>query len=318
VQLKLPWQSLRPQPHGVSIAGAVAGETLPVEDAARGAELLESSQVESPELGDLAKLPPFRPVVITLLRLFDRPEVSLKQVCALVESDPAMASELLAIVNSPLFPICQPVSRPSHAITLLGTERTKSLAATLAMRSLMAGAPRIPIVRRFWMHSVATATIARRLAPSFQLEPELAHVCGLLHDLGRHGLLAAYPEQYSRLACAAFESSEAIAAAEQAELGMSHCEAGMRLAIAWRLPATIREVAGHHQDKSSDVPLVALVQLCCSLADDFMYQAIHRADIRKPEATIEQHVPDSLAPRLTGQLGALRAAIDTAIRALDF
>jgi len=321
--LKLPWQSLRKQPPPLVEVASRASTSmsdikLPVEAAARGTELLESSHVETAELGDLAKLPPFRPVVITLLKLFDQPEVTLQEVCSLVEADPAMASELLAIVNSPLFPIRQTVSRPSHAITLLGTERTKSLAATLAMRSLMTGGPRIPIVRRFWMHSVATATLARHLAPAFRLEPELAQVSGLLHELGRHGLLAAYPLKYAQLACVAYENATAILAAEQAELGMSHCQAGILLANAWHLPATLREAAGHHLDAGSDVPLVSLVQLCCCLADEFMYQAIHRCDLRKPEATVELRVPLALRRTITDQLESVRAAIDTAIRALDF
>jgi HD-like signal output (HDOD) protein len=105
----------------------------------RGAELLERNQVETSELRELAKLPPFRPVVISLLRLFDRSDVDIQQVCSLVEADPSLASEILAVVNSPLFAVPQRVFQPSHAIVLLGAERTKSLAATLAMRSLLAG-----------------------------------------------------------------------------------------------------------------------------------------------------------------------------------
>ena len=145
------------------------------DEAVRGTEILQTTHVETAELGELAKL-------IRLLRLFDRDDVSLEEVSALVEADPSMASEILAIVNSPLFGVQQTVSRPAHAIALLGVERTKSLAATLAMRSLMQGGPRTPIVRRFWIHSIATATLARHLAPAFNLEPEASHVAALMHD----------------------------------------------------------------------------------------------------------------------------------------
>ena len=288
------------------------------DEAVRGTEILQTTHVETAELGELAKLPPFRPVVIRLLRLFDRDDVSLEEVSALVEADPSMASEILAIVNSPLFGVQQTVSRPAHAIALLGVERTKSLAATLAMRSLMQGGPRTPIVRRFWIHSIATATLARHLAPAFNLEPEASHVAALMHDLGRSGLLAAHQEPYSRLACAAHENTAEILAAEQAAFGMTHCQAGMLLAKAWNLPAQFPAVAGHHHDAGSGEPLVAVVQLCCRLADDFMYQAIHRGDMAKPAATIAQYAPDRLHSRLTGELDAVGAAIETAIGTLDF
>jgi HD-like signal output (HDOD) protein len=324
MRLRLPWRRSRKSlPEEDQAWGAAAG-TLAAEDdrlgeeAARGTELLRSHRVETEELGELAKLPPFRPVVIRLLRLFDPPDVKIPEVCALVESDPSLASEMLAVANSPLFAVQQTVSRTFHAVTLLGVDRTKSLAATLAMRSLMQGGPRTPIVRRFWTHSIATATIARHFAPMFQVEPELSHVAALLHDLGRNGLLAAYPERYATLACTAHENTAEILAAEQAEFGMTHCHAGTLLAKAWSLPTGFQEVTGHHHDTHSDEPLITLVHLCCRLADDFMYQAIHRHDVRKPEATIEQTAPRSLRAGLIGELEAASAAIDRAIQALDF
>jgi putative nucleotidyltransferase with HDIG domain len=321
VRLKIPWR----KPKGIeaeppTLVSAVAAEEHDQrgQDSARGAEILETSNVETVELGPLAKLPPFRPVVISLVRLFDRHDVKIEEVAALVQSDPSMASELLGVANSPLFGLQQLVLSPLHAIALLGVDLTKSLAATLALRSLMQGAPRTPVVRRFWVHSIATATIARHFANSLGIEPELCHVAALMHDLGRSGLLAAHPERYVRLALAAHENTEEILAAEQSEFGMTHCHAGTLLAKAWSLPEPFGVVAGHHHETSSDLPVVALVQLCCRLADDFMYQAIHRTDIQKPEETIAQYAPEPLRELFTSQLEAVSAAIDTAIQTLDF
>ena len=78
---------------------------------------------------------------------------------------------------------------------------------------------------------------------------------------------------------------------------MTHCYAGTLLARAWHLPDSLQIVAGHHHEVISDRPLVSLVQLSCRLADDLMYQAIYRADIQKPEATIHQYVSGALAPQ---------------------
>jgi len=320
----LPWNWFRKdtevsaQRRIVEVAAGIPKERRPGEDAARGADLLDSNRVDTAELGELAKLPPFRPVAITLLRLFDRPEVGVADISTIVESDPTMASEILAVVNSPLFAFRQTVSRPSHAIVLLGGERTKSLAATLAMRALTAGGPRTPIVRRFWVHSIASATIARHFATAFLMDPELSYGTALLHDLGRNGLLAAYPERYSQLAIGAYENTAGILSAEQVEFGMTHCGAGALLAKAWHLPVTLQNVAAHHHEVHSDRPLLTLVQLSCRLADDLMYQAIYRCDIQKPEETIAQRVAAPLRVSLIDQLEPVSAAIDTAIKALDF
>ena len=326
MRLKLPWQRVKgvakpepsqPSPSLSSVVNA-QGEDQRGEDSVRGTEILESSNVETEELGGLAKLPPFRPVAISLLRLFDRDDVRIEEIATLVEADPVMASELLAVVNSPLFGFQQTVLSPSHAVTLLGVDRTKSLAATLAMRSLIQGGPRTPVVRRFWIHSIATATIAKHFASAFGAEPELSFVAALLHDLGRSGLLAAHPEPYTRLALAAHENTAEILAAEQAAFGMTHCHAGELLAKTWSLPTPIRKVAGHHHEISSDRAEVALVQLCCRLADDFNYQSIHRSDIQKPQESIAQYAPERLHGYLIGELRAVGGAIDSAIQTLDF
>ena len=324
MRLRLPWHWFRKRapvaapPPPILATAEVLERQSPDHAAVRGAELLETNCVETSELGELAKLPPFRPVVISLLRLFDRSDVDLEEVCGLVEADPSLASEILAVVNSPLFAVGQRVSQPSHAIALLGAERTKSLAATLAMRSLMAGGPRTPIVRRFWTHSLATATIARHLAPAFQIAPEHSHVAALLHDLGRNALLAAYPERYATLSCAAYENTAEILQAEMAEFGMTHCHAGTLLARAWKLPSIFMEVAGRHHENSFDIALLSLVQLSCRLADDFMYQAIGRRDTGKPPETIDEHGPQALRGALAGRLDSMAEAIEIAIRALDF
>jgi putative nucleotidyltransferase with HDIG domain len=295
-----------------------AGANERLAETQRGAEILEGSNVETEELGDLAKLPPFRPVVISLLRLFDREDVKVEEIASLVQSDPSMVSELLAVVNSPLFAFQKNVVSPAHAVTLLGVQRTRSLAATLAMRSLMQGGPRTPVIRRFWIHSIATATMARHFASAFGANPDLSYLAALMHDLGRNGLLAAHPEPYSRMALAAHDSTEAILAAEQAEFGMTHCHAGALLAQAWHLPEPFRAVAAHHHEGSSEHAIVALVQLCCRLADDFMYQSINRQDLRKPEETVALHSPERLWEKLTAELPAANAAVDTAIKTLDF
>jgi hypothetical protein len=84
------------------------------------------------------------------------------------------------------------------------------------------------------------------------------------------------------------------------------------------LPDSIREVAGRHHEENSDINLVSLVHLSCRLADDFMFQAVHRADIEKPEETIDRHAPEQLRTPIKEHLEAIGADIDGAIQLLDF
>ena len=283
-----------------------------------GAQLLESGQVETVELGPLAKLPPFAPVVISLLRLFDRDDVKIESVARLVESDPAIASELLGLANSPLFASRCGITSPALAIGLLGTERTKSLATTLAMRSMMQGAPRTAVVRRLWIHNIATSAIAQEFAAAFGVPSDLAHIAGITHDLGRMGLLAAHPTEYTQLALAAHDTEPDIRAQEQAQFGMDHCRAGALLAKAWGLPDALRRTAEFHHEPSDNRDLFSLVHLSCRLADDLMFQAIRHEGPRDPVATIETCAPEALRGDLTDRVEAAKVSARKMIQTLDF
>jgi HD-like signal output (HDOD) protein len=288
------------------------------QDATRGDEILESYHVETVELGPLAKLPPFAPVVISLLRLFDRDDVKIESVASLVESDPAIASELLALANSPLFGCRGGVTSPALAIGLLGTERTKSLATTLAMRSMMQGAPRTAVVRRLWIHNIATSAIAQEFAAAFGVPNDLAHIAGITHDLGRMGLLAAHPTEYTQLALAAHNTEPDIRAKEQEQFGMDHCRAGALLAKAWGLPEVLRRTTEFHHEPSANRDLFSLVHLSCRLADDLMFQAIRHEGPRDPVATIETCAPEALRGDLTDRVEAAKVSALKMIQSLDF
>ena len=66
---------------------------------------------------------------------------------------------------------------------------------------MMANAPKTPAVRRCWRHSIACGLIARELAPAYGVSKEKAYTVGMLHDVGRLGMLASYPVKYSRFCC---------------------------------------------------------------------------------------------------------------------
>ena len=106
-------------------------------------ELLGPERNEFPELGALGRLTPFSPVAIRLLRTFDSDDVNFRGVVDLISSDAAVSSELLATVNSLLFGPPMRIADPGQAVTIPGIEHTRALVTTLAMRSLMDGAPNL-------------------------------------------------------------------------------------------------------------------------------------------------------------------------------
>ena len=281
-------------------------------------DLLEKGQVETPELGRLGKLAPFGPVAIRLLRLFDRNDLELGDVVKMVASEAALTSELLALVNSPLFGVHGSITEIRRAVAFLGIDRTRALAVTLAMRSFVQGAPKTPILRRIWKHSLATAVVAELLAPSYSISNDLANTAGILHDLGRIGLLTAFPEQYAELAVRSHESNEAILLAERQEFGLDHCQAGQFLSEAWRFPPVLQQVAAQHLEPPTGQDVLSLVQTSCRLAVNLGFAAVVIDHHTGTNDTIGTHVPQSIQPRVTKLLKDSDRQIVERIESLDF
>ena len=228
------------------------------------------------ELGPLGRLPPFGPVVVRLLHLCDQRDVDVAEVARLVESDSVVACEILTLVNSPLFGVCDAVSNAGHAVTMLGVDRTRALVTSLAVRFMTQNIPDRNMVRRVWRHSLATAVLAQRLAPIFQVDENMAHTGAMLHDLGRLGLLAAHRDAYVQLATRSYETMNDIIAAEETQFGMSHCRAGRVIARAWGFPETLQTVIAHHHETPALRDMLSLVQISCELADSLTFESIHR------------------------------------------
>lgn len=298
---------------GQPVAVASPDETVTV-----GENLLDASEVDTRALGPLAKVPAFGPAAITVLRQFDRDAVSIRQISKAISSDTAMMSQLLAIANSPLFGNDNYITKPEQAILLLGVQRTKALAATVAMQALAAGSPKRTLVRRIWRHSVATALIAETIAPCYDLAPEAANVAGILHDLGRFAMLAAYKEPYAALVTKCHLDLPAILNAESETCGMDHTRAGSLLGRSWRIPDIFRLVVGLHHDPPEGRALSNLIHLACAFADAFSFPAIAYERRRSIEETVIDLAPEDLHAPILASLDHMEQRITDHMATLDF
>jgi HD-like signal output (HDOD) protein len=262
-------------------------------------EMLEKAEVETAQLGALAKLPACGPVAVRLKHLFDRDDVEICAIAELVSSDVALASELLALANSPLFALQTSIGDLQHAITVLGTERTKALATVLAVRSMLNNAPRTTILRRIWRHGLATAVIAKELAPSYGLSKNLALVAGIIHGLGRLALLAANPQEYAPLATPTHENTESVLEAERKQFGLDHCQAGQLLSESWHFPKELQRVAGQPPESLGGRDLLSMAQTACRLAAVLDVTTVSRSTQQiKSIETIAAHVPAVIRARV--------------------
>ena len=255
--------------------------------------------VQPDRKGLLARIPAFPPIVLRLLDLLAREDVEIRELVALISSDPAFSAQILRVANSPLFGFRSQIDSLQSALVVLGLRRIRSLSMTVATANHMKGVLQVEELARCWRHMLACAILTEQLARSSQAFEDRAYTAGLLHDVGRLGLLLAYPDEYAELLRRADHNTLELLDIEREELGMDHCEAGRTLAEHWSLPPDFQIVAARHHDPQSGatLDLLTLVHLGCRLADSLGFWVVEPLQPCTPEE-IQQSLSPLLAKRI--------------------
>lgn len=143
-------------------------------------------------------LPSFPDVAMRIRKLLRDPNVGADDIAEAITSDPAITVKLLKACNSALYPSTNPITTCQDAVVRLGFETTRQLVNIFAMKELFAS--KSPILqthmRKLWADSREVAAIAFVLAEITPgMDPEVALLAGLLHDIGTIPVLQ-YIERY--------------------------------------------------------------------------------------------------------------------------
>ena len=231
----------------------------------------------------LCKLPPFNSTAVRALSIAVESDSAGPDLEAVFTSDPALAAELLAMSNSAEFGLRSRISTIRHAISVLGVERTKGLAITIATAGYVRTKLPRECVRPIWAHALATAVCAEYLAAQAGSSSTLLYTAGLTHDLGRLGLFASDKENYAPLMSTEFRDLEEAGEMEKRLVGVTHSQAGEFLTRSWGFPPFLSSCARHHHDQPEPGNHeMNLIRAACSLASDMGYPEIR---LRTPAAS---------------------------------
>jgi HD-like signal output (HDOD) protein len=269
-------------------------------------------------LRGLNRIPPFPPIAARLLTLLADESVPISDIAEVVGSDPMFSARLLRCVNSVEFGLACPVSDVMHALSLLGLDRTREVTMTLATGAYASGALRTNELRRCWEHTVATAILADEIARACGGFIGQAYTAGIMHDIGRLGLLVAFPRDYERIIRDAADECLDLLDFEREQFGMHHAEAGRLLAERWNLPEEFRIIAGRHHDpcEGKEVDLLRIVHVACRLADALGYDITRPLVPLRVEAVLTE-LPERAWERFTASAEELRIRIERRIRVYD-
>jgi putative nucleotidyltransferase with HDIG domain len=265
-------------------------------------------------------LPPFPQVAVRVLRLANDENVQLHQLCDLVSSDPAFASEVLTVANSVLYAPRYPSTSILQAVAVLGANTLQGMCVMVGVRAYLGKAMSLPSMRKLWRHNLACAIIAERLAAVGFIDKDMAYTCGILHDVGRMALAVIQPKAYAALLERHCGTAATILEAERQLFGWDHCETGRQLISDWKLPDDFDPlVAEHHVARRSDGAwdVTELVKVSCAMAGAVGYAAFPGCETTPYPDLLEQlparerrlfhHDPEILTREITESIHAIES-----------
>ncbi len=234
----------------------------------------------------LRNLPPFPPVANRLLALLQNQNVSNVQLADVIRMDATFSFELLRLANSSLFGFAHQIIDIGHAISVVGLERVKAMVMMVALNAQIKSALRYQRLLDCWVHCLACAVLSEQVAYGCGLPPERAYTAGLLHDVGRLGMMTAYPQEYSRLLDVAADENLELIDAELDVFDIDHCMAGAWLVAEWNLPTEVGIVAQTHHELpvAGDREIGNVIRITNRLTNVLGFHVLPT----KPEFTYEQ------------------------------
>lgn len=214
-------------------------------------------------LQTIKELPPLPLVVQKLLIVMEDDNSSADDISQVLNSDQAMTSKVLKLVNSSFYGLSGKVTTVPRAIVILGVAAMRNLALGLGVTRVLAKSGTGELQDKFWDHSIAAAAACEVLARhTKKVVPEEAFVAGLLHDIGHLVLLMAVPDEFMQVMAMGPVS---MVENERRTIGMAHTRAGQKLLKQWKLPTNLCDaIRFHHTPKvitGKEDPLISLVAM---------------------------------------------------------
>ncbi len=227
------------------------------------------------KIKDTGRLPSPSGVALQLLRLVDDDAATIEQITTTLESDPAIASRLLKLVNSPLLCSTRTVASVSTAVKLVGMHAVKNLALGVSLLSAHKnGASERFDYDRFWSESLARAVAARNLSCYFKCcPPDEAFTVALLCGIGRLTLATVFPKEYDELLTKHGDgTSSSLAEAEQATFHIHYCHLAAEMMSDWGLAEVfceaVRRMETIAESDPKDDSRINIISRLLLLADD--------------------------------------------------
>jgi putative nucleotidyltransferase with HDIG domain len=229
-------------------------------------------------------LPALPVVVAKCLVLLDDPDLSLRDVTRLIETDPLIAARIVRMANAAARAPIAPIRSIGDCVTRLGVAELRVFLLEQATRQVFESSDRqiTHLCRGIWKHSLAVAILTRELlVQTKSRRPEEGYLGGLLHDIGKPVMAAMLLDAEMRLRGS--RTLNWLAPLTWLRLiSESHRRVGVAVAEKWQLPAAVRSSIRDCSDYDSNDPhsLANAVRLANAIAK---WQGLHVEEVDRGE-----------------------------------
>lgn len=208
--------------------------------------LLTVRRIEQ-RLGKPLEIPPLSLTAQKILQLRANPDTHIDELTAVIETDPALAAQVMSWAASPLYAAPCKICSIEDAITrVLGFDLVMNLALGLALGKKFS----LPHTFRqdnidYWKHALYSATLieglVRQMPAAARPEAGLAYLAGLLHNFGYLLLAQLFPSYFSLIQQYQADHPETLPQeADQHLLGITREAICTSLMQIWGMPAELK------------------------------------------------------------------------------
>jgi len=205
------------------------------------AERIQAEVLVRMESDDLI-LPTMPLVVSKCLGLLDDPDLSLREVAQVIETDPLIAAQIVRLANVAARAPSSPIRSITDCVTRLGISELQMFLIETAARRMFESSDRhiAQICRGLWAHSLAVAILSRDLVREARNgRADEGYLAGLLHDIGKPVVASLLLDAERRLRGIRTQTW-IMPAAWLRILSGAHRRVGVALATKWKLPDSVR------------------------------------------------------------------------------
>lgn len=235
---------------------------------------MESSPIPLSHADILAKLrdgrrplPSPSAVALKLLRVVERRDVGVFEVCRVARADPVLVAKSVQMANSPLYSGLRRTAALEDAVMRIGVAALARLAVGLTLVHAAEGWSGCFDLDLFWRRSLVRGLAMQQLARRLRNLPSSeAFSLGLLAGIGRLAMVAAFGDEAAREAI----GDDAGLLAMQAERwGFDEEQAGAALLEGWTFPSSLATalLAPHRAAAGRAAEIGAMVAFAREVAD---------------------------------------------------